>query len=240
METPFGAPSAPITIGTVGDRTVAFLPRHGTDHRFPPAPGPVPGEPVGAEGARGHAGLRTVRRRIAAQGDPAADVRRSATRRSTSRSPVANTFYDGPQTTHVSFADPYCPDPPRDARQDRRVAGDRAPRRRHDGRDRRPEVLHQGGVADVRAARRGRDRDDAVPGGAARARARALLRERGARDRLRRRRRRHPAGHARGSPQGVRREHRQAPRSALRGDPRGAGGTNVPVRHGARAAPGHG
>jgi 5'-methylthioadenosine phosphorylase len=36
METPFGAPSAPITIGTVGGRKVAFLPRHGTDHRFPP------------------------------------------------------------------------------------------------------------------------------------------------------------------------------------------------------------
>ena len=36
VETPFGAPSDPITIGTVGDRMVAFLPRHGTDHRFPP------------------------------------------------------------------------------------------------------------------------------------------------------------------------------------------------------------
>ena len=48
-------------------------PRHGSP--VPPAPGPLSGEPVGAEGARGHAGLRTVRRRIAAQGDPAADVR---------------------------------------------------------------------------------------------------------------------------------------------------------------------
>src|SRR5688500_19861721 len=36
MESPCGAPSAPITIGAVGDRKVAFLPRHGTDHRFPP------------------------------------------------------------------------------------------------------------------------------------------------------------------------------------------------------------
>ena len=35
VETPYGKPSAPIAIGTVGDRTVAFLPRHGTNHQFP-------------------------------------------------------------------------------------------------------------------------------------------------------------------------------------------------------------
>jgi 5'-methylthioadenosine phosphorylase len=36
IDTPFGAPAAPVTIGTVGDRRVAFLPRHGRDHRFAP------------------------------------------------------------------------------------------------------------------------------------------------------------------------------------------------------------
>ena len=36
LDTPWGTPSAPLTIGTVGDRRVAFLPRHGVDHRFPP------------------------------------------------------------------------------------------------------------------------------------------------------------------------------------------------------------
>jgi 5'-methylthioadenosine phosphorylase len=36
MDTPFGAPSGPVTIGATGGRPVAFLPRHGTDHRFPP------------------------------------------------------------------------------------------------------------------------------------------------------------------------------------------------------------
>ena len=36
METPYGPPTAPITIGTVGERRVAFLPRHGKDHEFPP------------------------------------------------------------------------------------------------------------------------------------------------------------------------------------------------------------
>ena len=29
VETPYGPPSAPITIGAVGDHEVAFLPRHG-------------------------------------------------------------------------------------------------------------------------------------------------------------------------------------------------------------------
>ncbi|HEX3310724.1 MAG TPA: 5'-methylthioadenosine phosphorylase, partial [Streptosporangiaceae bacterium] len=36
VDTPFGAPSDPITVGEVAGRRVAFLPRHGRDHRFPP------------------------------------------------------------------------------------------------------------------------------------------------------------------------------------------------------------
>jgi 5'-methylthioadenosine phosphorylase len=36
VETPFGPPSAPVAIGDVGGRRVAFLPRHGTDHSLPP------------------------------------------------------------------------------------------------------------------------------------------------------------------------------------------------------------
>lgn len=35
-ETPFGSPSDPITVGDVRGRPVAFVPRHGRDHRFPP------------------------------------------------------------------------------------------------------------------------------------------------------------------------------------------------------------
>ncbi len=36
VETPYGAPSDPIVVGEVGGRSVAFLPRHGADHRLPP------------------------------------------------------------------------------------------------------------------------------------------------------------------------------------------------------------
>lgn len=36
VDTPYGPPSDPLMIGEVGDRRVAFLPRHGRDHRLPP------------------------------------------------------------------------------------------------------------------------------------------------------------------------------------------------------------
>lgn len=36
VETPYGAPSAPVSVGTVADRRVAFLPRHGRHHEHPP------------------------------------------------------------------------------------------------------------------------------------------------------------------------------------------------------------
>jgi len=34
--TPYGDPSAPLTIGTLGDNEVIFLPRHGLSHQIPP------------------------------------------------------------------------------------------------------------------------------------------------------------------------------------------------------------
>ena len=37
VETPFGRPSAPVVIGEVGGKRVAFLPRHGRGHELPPA-----------------------------------------------------------------------------------------------------------------------------------------------------------------------------------------------------------
>ncbi len=36
VSTPYGAPSAPIAVGTVAERRVAFVPRHGEHHDFPP------------------------------------------------------------------------------------------------------------------------------------------------------------------------------------------------------------
>lgn len=36
VETPFGPPSEVPVVGEIGGRLVAFVPRHGADHRFPP------------------------------------------------------------------------------------------------------------------------------------------------------------------------------------------------------------
>src|SRR5579863_1867827 len=36
IETPYGAPSDRVALGEIAGRKVAFLPRHGKDHRFPP------------------------------------------------------------------------------------------------------------------------------------------------------------------------------------------------------------
>ena len=36
VETPYGAPTAPLALGTVAGRRVAFLPRHGAGHAYPP------------------------------------------------------------------------------------------------------------------------------------------------------------------------------------------------------------
>jgi 5'-methylthioadenosine phosphorylase len=36
VTTPYGAPSAPVSVGDVEGRSVAFLPRHGRHHEFPP------------------------------------------------------------------------------------------------------------------------------------------------------------------------------------------------------------
>ena len=36
IDTPFGQPSGPVVIGTISGRPIAFLARHGEDHRFAP------------------------------------------------------------------------------------------------------------------------------------------------------------------------------------------------------------
>nr|BFE76347.1 hypothetical protein GCM10020092_096480 [Actinoplanes digitatis] len=76
VSTPYGPPSDPITVAEVGGRRVAFLPRHGRDHRFSPAPDPLPGQSVGAARARGTADHRALRGRRPASGAGSGHVRR--------------------------------------------------------------------------------------------------------------------------------------------------------------------
>ncbi len=109
VETPFGSPSAPVVIGDVGGKRVAFLPRHGPNHELPPHMIPYRAN-VWAMHELG------VRRIIGpnASGALKADLQLGEfvvcdqfVDRTSGR---ADTFYDGPETTHVSAADPYCPD----------------------------------------------------------------------------------------------------------------------------------
>src|SRR5262245_33479950 len=36
LSTPYGPPSDVVTVGRIGSRSVAFIPRHGRGHQFPP------------------------------------------------------------------------------------------------------------------------------------------------------------------------------------------------------------
>ncbi len=107
--TPWGEPSAPVTLGEVGGRRVAFLPRHGRAHEFP------------AHRVNYRANLWALRQlgvqRVLAPcacGSLRPDVHPGdvvvcdqLVDRTSAR---ADTYFDGPVANHVSFADPYCPE----------------------------------------------------------------------------------------------------------------------------------
>jgi 5'-methylthioadenosine phosphorylase len=108
-ETPFGKPSAPLTIGEVAGRRVAFLPRHGRRHELPPAQINYRANvwamrEVGARRIIGPtaSGALKAELRLGEFVVPDQFVDRTWGR--------PDTFYEGPETTHVSAADPYCAD----------------------------------------------------------------------------------------------------------------------------------
>lgn len=108
IETPYGAPSEKLALGEIAGKRVAFLPRHGKDHRYPP-------HMINYRANLYAMKMLGVRRIIAPtacgsltpQFKPGSMVvADQIVDRTTGRK---DTFYDGPITTHVSFADPYCP-----------------------------------------------------------------------------------------------------------------------------------
>ena len=109
METPFGPPSAPLAIGRLSGRSVAFVPRHGHEHQYPP-------HRVNYRAnlwALRSVGVRQVLAPSAVGsldpdlGPGSVVVPDQVVDRTWGR---AHTVYDdvGP-VVHVSFADPYCP-----------------------------------------------------------------------------------------------------------------------------------
>src|SRR5919109_4019186 len=109
VETPFGRPSAPVTIGDVGGKRVAFLPRHGLEHELPPHRIPYRANvwamrELGVRRIVGPCASGSLRPDLALGEFVVCDqfVDRTWGR--------GDTFYDGPETVHVSAADPYCPE----------------------------------------------------------------------------------------------------------------------------------
>ena len=107
IETPYGKPSAPITIGDVGGKRVAFLPRHGLKHEFPPHRVPYAAnvwamKELGVTRVLGPCATGSLQARVKPGEFVICDQLVDRTR------DRANTLYDGPVTTHISFADPYC------------------------------------------------------------------------------------------------------------------------------------
>lgn len=105
--TPYGEPSAPITIGLVGEREVAFLPRHGTRHEFSPHTVPYRANmwALRAVGVRRVFAPCAVGSLTADLGPGAIVVPDQLVDRTSGRE---QTYFDS-AGIHVEFADPYCP-----------------------------------------------------------------------------------------------------------------------------------
>ncbi|HZN88094.1 MAG TPA: S-methyl-5'-thioadenosine phosphorylase [Thermoleophilaceae bacterium] len=107
VATPYGPPSAAIRIGRIEGVDVAFMPRHGDEHTLPPhrinyRANVWAMREVGVRRLIGPCACGSLRPELAPGTFVVCDqfVDRTHAREST--------FYDGPQTTHVSAADPYC------------------------------------------------------------------------------------------------------------------------------------
>jgi len=108
VDTPYGAPSDPIVIGEVSGRRVAFVPRHGRDHRFPPHRIPYRANlwALRSIGVRQVLAPSAVGSLTTDYGPGTLAVPDQLADRTSSR---AQTFYDEGGAVHVGFADPYCP-----------------------------------------------------------------------------------------------------------------------------------
>jgi len=109
VETPYGFPSGKLTVSKLAGREVAFLPRHGVHHEFPPHAVPYRAnlqafKDIGVRRIVAPNAAGSLRPEVEPGDIVFCDqfVNFTSGRR--------DTFYDGPETTHVSTADPYCPE----------------------------------------------------------------------------------------------------------------------------------
>jgi 5'-methylthioadenosine phosphorylase len=109
IDTPFGPPSDVITTGTLNGRRIAFLPRHGRDHRFAPHIVPYRANlwALRELGARQVVSLSAVGSLTPSLPQGSVVVPDQVVDRTYGRE---HTYFDhGRGVGHASFADPYCP-----------------------------------------------------------------------------------------------------------------------------------
>ena len=109
IDTPFGKPSAPITIGTVDDVRVAFLPRHGKGHTILPSEINVRAniyalKSLGVEQIIALTAVGSLQENIKPKDFviPEQIFDRTKNR--------VNTFFGNGIVAHIGFADPFCND----------------------------------------------------------------------------------------------------------------------------------
>lgn len=108
VETPYGPPSGKIALAKIKDKTVAFLPRHGKDHSLPPhminyRANLYAMKKLGVKRILGPCASGSLQPHVKPGDFVICDqfVNRTWGRK--------DTFYDGPITTHIAGAEPYCP-----------------------------------------------------------------------------------------------------------------------------------
>jgi 5'-methylthioadenosine phosphorylase len=107
LDTPFGEPSASVTVGGVGQHEVAFLPRHGVNHQYPAHKVPYRANmwalrALGVRQVFAPCAVGSLTPELEPGAIVVPDQLVDRTRRR------ADTYFDS-GAAHVSFADPYCP-----------------------------------------------------------------------------------------------------------------------------------
>ncbi|HEV2886454.1 MAG TPA: S-methyl-5'-thioadenosine phosphorylase, partial [Jatrophihabitans sp.] len=109
VDTPYGEPSGAVTVATLSGRRVAFLPRHGVDHRFPPHRVPYRANlwALRSLGVRQVVTGSAVGSLLPELGPGALVLPDQILDRTWGR---PHTYSDGEAgVAHLSFSDPYCP-----------------------------------------------------------------------------------------------------------------------------------
>lgn len=108
VQTPFGPPSDTLTIGTVAGRSVAFLPRHGRGHKYPPHRIPYQANlwALRSVGVRQVLAPSAVGSLTPDYGPGTLVIPDQLVDRTSGR---AQTYYSEGGAVHLQFADPYCP-----------------------------------------------------------------------------------------------------------------------------------